>query len=112
MSRLLNLVQKLLNLETDHGDRELQRARAGEQAKKKKTAKHKAKNILIYIYIAHNWRSTLTVLLELTIRQYGSKAARQQKPAIRHANNQKPCVVSSIRSTFLLLFFSRSTGYL
>lgn len=34
MSRLLNLVQKLLNLETDRGDRELERARAGEQAKK------------------------------------------------------------------------------
>lgn len=77
MSRLLNLVQKLLNLETDRGDRELARARAGEQAKKN-TAKNKAKNILIYIYIAHNWRSTLTVLLELIgCSRNGNTAIRQ-----------------------------------
>lgn len=49
MSRLLNLVQKLLNLETNHGDRELERARAGEQAKKKgKTQSQEYINIHIH----------------------------------------------------------------
>lgn len=50
MSRLLNLVQKLLNLETDRGDRELERARAGEQAKKKHGKTQSQEYINIHIH--------------------------------------------------------------